>query len=171
MKYCENCGKPVNENQDFCLNCGKILKSNKIVKDNNYNPNKTHSKTNNAVIIIIIIILLIVIGICTLSIINARGWFGKESNFLNENTYAYPDSKNTIVTLSKYNLLDTGMTEQEVWDIIGGKCTNTGTTDIGAGDEFITITYGCNGKGRVGANVILIFQGGKLYSKSQAGLQ
>ena len=26
MKYCSNCGNPVNENQDVCLNCGVVLK-------------------------------------------------------------------------------------------------------------------------------------------------
>ena len=25
MKYCGNCGKPVNENADYCLNCGCFL--------------------------------------------------------------------------------------------------------------------------------------------------
>lgn len=85
--------------------------------------------------------------------------------------YAYPDSKDTVVTLEEYNKLETGMTEQEVWDVIGGKCTNTGTTDIGMGDEYVTVSYGCNGEGSFGANVILMFQGGKLSTKTQAGLE
>ena len=25
-KYCENCGKPLKENQDICLNCGVAVK-------------------------------------------------------------------------------------------------------------------------------------------------
>lgn len=85
-------------------------------------------------------------------------------------TYTYPDSKDVIVTLDNYNKIKTGMNEQEVWDIIGGKCTNTGTTDMQIGEKYITVTYGCNGKGSTGANVILMFQGGKLTNKTQAGL-
>ena len=35
MKYCSNCGKKVNENQDVCLNCGVALKK----QSKNLNPN------------------------------------------------------------------------------------------------------------------------------------
>lgn len=90
---------------------------------------------------------------------------------LDQYNYVYPDSKDVIVTLEKYNQLKSGMTEQEVWNIIGGHCTNTGTTDIGAGDEFVTISYGCNGNGIAGSNVILMFQSGKLVTMSQTGLK
>lgn len=93
------------------------------------------------------------------------------STELEDSQYVYPDSKDVIVTLDEYNQLKTGMTEQEVWDIIGGKCTNTGNTDLGIGSEYVTISYGCNGNGNVGSNVILMFQGGKLSTISQTGLK
>ena len=86
-------------------------------------------------------------------------------------SYAYPDSKDTIVTLEEFNQLKTGMSENEVWNIIGGKCTLTGETSIDGLEEYKTISYGCNGKGKIGANVILMFQGGKLSTMSQAGLK
>lgn len=92
-------------------------------------------------------------------------------NDIEDMNYAYPDSKDTTVTLAEYQQLSAGMTEQQVWDTIGGKCTNTGTTDLGMGAEYVTISYGCNGEGSVGANVILMFQGGKLTTMSQAGLK
>ena len=85
--------------------------------------------------------------------------------------YAYPDSKDVIVTLSEYNELSSGMKEQEVWDISGGECTKTGTTDLGIGNQYVTITYGCNGNGTAGSNVVLMFQGGKLSTMSQIGLK
>ncbi len=89
----------------------------------------------------------------------------------NEANYPYQDSKDTVITLDKYNQINNGMTEQEVWDLIGGQCTNISTTDLGIGAEYVTSAYGCNGKGNVGANAMLTFQGGKLISKSQAGLK
>lgn len=92
-------------------------------------------------------------------------------NELDEAQYVYPDSKDVIVTLDEYNQLKSGMTEQQVWDIIGGQCTNTGTTDLGIGDQYVTVSYGCNGNGSIGANVILMFQGGKLSTMSQTGLK
>ena len=93
------------------------------------------------------------------------------SNDLEEAKYVYPESKDVVVTLEEYKQLKSGMTEQEVWDIIGGKCTNTGSTDLGIGEEYITISYGCNGNGNIGSNVVLIFNGGKLYTMSQIGLK
>lgn len=63
------------------------------------------------------------------------------------------------------------MLEQEVWNVIGGQCTNTGITDVGAGEQYVTVSYGCNGSGTTGANVILMFQGGKLINKTQTGLK
>lgn len=93
------------------------------------------------------------------------------SSSIEDAQYPYPDSKDTTVTLAEYQQLSAGMTEQQVWDTIGGKCTNTGTTDLGMGAEYVTISYGCNGEGSVGANAILMFQGGKLTTMSQAGLK
>lgn len=93
------------------------------------------------------------------------------SNELDEVEYVYPESKDVVVTLEEYNQLVSGMTEQKVWDIIGGQCTNTGKTDLGIGEEYITISYGCNGNGSVGSNVVLMFQGGKLSTMSQIGLK
>jgi len=36
MKYCTNCGSPLNENQDICLNCGVMIERDKTeqVEDN-----------------------------------------------------------------------------------------------------------------------------------------
>lgn len=85
--------------------------------------------------------------------------------------YPYPDSKDVIVTLEEFNQLETGMTEDEVWNIIGGKCTITGETSLEGLEEYKTISYGCNGEGTTGANVQLMFQGGKLSTKAQSGLK
>lgn len=93
------------------------------------------------------------------------------SNEIDKLDYVYPDSKDVVVTLKKYNKLKSGMTEEEVWDILGGKCTNTGTTDLGMGDEYVTVSYGCNGNGGIGSNIILMFQGGKLSTMSQIDLK
>lgn len=90
---------------------------------------------------------------------------------LDDIEYAYPDSKAVVVDLEKYNKLSSGMTEKQVWDILGGECTNTGTTDLGMGSEYVTKSYGCNGNGGIGSNVVLMFQGGKLMTMSQIDLK
>lgn len=114
-------------------------------------------------IFLILIIPFILVG-CTEEL-------EKVSDELDDTQYAYPDSKNVTVTLEEYNKLESGMSENEVWEIIGGECTNTGTTDLGIGDQYATVSYGCNGNGTVGSNVILMFQGGKLSTMSQVGLK
>ena len=93
------------------------------------------------------------------------------SDELDDVQYAYPDTKDVIVSLDEYNQLEAGMTEDEVWNIIGGVCTNTGTTDLGIGSEYVTVSYGCNGNGEIGSNVVLMFQGGELSTFSQIGLK
>lgn len=55
------------------------------------------------------------------------------ANDLYDAQYVYPENKDVVVTLEEYDKLETGMSEQEVWDIVGGKCTNTGETDLGMG--------------------------------------
>lgn len=93
------------------------------------------------------------------------------SNELEDIEYVYPENKDVVVTLEEYKQLSSGMTEQQVWDIIGGQCTNTGTTDLGIGSQYVSVSYGCNGNGSVGSNVVLVFQGGKLSTMSQTGLK
>ena len=117
-----------------------------------------------------------VIGIVTVSLlILTTGCDTENLDSLNETldeaSYVYPDSKDVTVTLAEFNQLSSGMTEQEVWNIIGGQCTNTGTTDLGIGEEYKTVSYGCNGEGSIGANVILMFQGGKLTTMNQNSLR
>ena len=68
-------------------------------------------------------------------------------------------------------MLDTYTFFYCIYNIIGGQCTKTGTTDIGADSQYVTVSYGCNGNGSVGANVILMFQGGTLNVMSQRGLR
>ena len=112
--------------------------------------------------------LLLMLGM--LSLLAFTGC-AEQNDSIDDISYVYPDSKDVIVTLDEFNNLQSGMSEDEVWDIIGGKCTNTGTTDMGIGDEYVTVSYGCNGNGSIGANVILMVQGGKLVTMNQTGLK
>ena len=114
--------------------------------------------------VITFIILSLILTGCTEELENI-------SNEIDDAQYIYPDSKEVIVTLDEYNQLKSGMSENEVWDIIGGQCTNIGTTDLGIGSQYVTISYGCNGNGSIGSNVILMFQGGKLNTMSQTRLK
>lgn len=74
------------------------------------------------------------------------------------------------ITLNEYNQLETGMSSQEVFNIIGGEGEITSETGE-KGTDYHTVMYTYKGKGSLGANAILMFQGEKLQSKSQFGLE
>ena len=67
------------------------------------------------------------------------------------------------ITLEQFNQLETGMTKEQVFDILGGE----GVITSDSGD---TVMYSYNGTS-LGANASLMFQDGKLVSKSQLGLE
>ena len=116
-------------------------------------------------------LLLFLLLITTFILTGCSDEFENFSSNLADSQYVYPDSKDVIVTMDEYNQLKSGLTEKEVWSIVGGQCTKTGTTDLGIGSKYITVTYGCNGNGSIGSNVVLMFQGGKLSTMSQVGLK
>lgn len=65
----------------------------------------------------------------------------------------------------------TEMEYQEVFDIIGSRGEELATSDLGFGDEYYTVIFTWEGEGTLGANANVTFQGGKVTSKAQAGLE
>lgn len=85
-------------------------------------------------------------------------------------TDPYPNEEGVTVSLSEFEKIQNGMTLAEVEAIIGGTCTMN--SEVGEkGTAMYTVSYGCNGKGDLGANALFMYQGGKLTVKSQAGLK
>lgn len=74
------------------------------------------------------------------------------------------------MTLDKFNRIQTGMTYQQVVDIVGGNGTVLSETDIGY-SQYKTTIYQFEGVGSFGANANVTIQGGKVVSKAQFGLQ
>ena len=63
-KFCENCGKEVQEGQEVCLGCGKVLIKN---NENSENNNKTTVEKNHGAYYKISSIIMIVIAVCLFS--------------------------------------------------------------------------------------------------------
>ncbi len=73
------------------------------------------------------------------------------------------------ITAAEFNAINTGMSYRDVINIIGEEGTLFTSVDIGIGDEFATqifVWYGSNGI----SNANIMFQGGKVVSKAQIGL-
>lgn len=74
------------------------------------------------------------------------------------------------ISMAEFEQIKSGMTYEEVVKIIGGE--GEVQSEVGAeGDEFYTVAYAFKGEKGFGSNAILMFQGGKLDTKAQAGLK
>lgn len=80
-------------------------------------------------------------------------------------------SDGSKISMEEFNSINEGMTYEEVCEIIGGEGEQLANTDLGLGDEFVTESYQWECEGSIGANAIIMFQGGKVVTKSQAGLE
>ncbi len=75
------------------------------------------------------------------------------------------------ISLEEFNKIETGMTYEEVCNIVGGEGTLGSSVDIGVGEEYKSEIYQWTGDGSIGANANVTFQGGKVISKAQIGLK
>lgn len=75
------------------------------------------------------------------------------------------------ISLAEFNEITTGMSYDEVVAIVGGPGEILSQADLGLGTQAATVMYSWAGEGSVGANATVMFQGGEVISKAQAGLQ
>jgi hypothetical protein len=81
-----------------------------------------------------------------------------------------PTGSEAKISKAEFDKIKVGMRYEEVKEIIGGECTLESESGK-EGTDLYTVMYGCDGEGELGANVQLMFQGGKLDSKTQMGLK
>lgn len=83
-----------------------------------------------------------------------------------------PSSGNKpTISKAEFDRITTGMTYEEVVEIIGSKGEVLSDTDLGFGSEYRTAIYMWEGEGQTGANANITFQGGKVISKAQMWLK
>lgn len=75
------------------------------------------------------------------------------------------------ISLEEFEQIQTGMSYQEVFDLVGSRGELLSEADLGLGDEYYTAIYSWDGEGTLGANASVTFQGGYVTSKAQAGLE
>ena len=82
---------------------------------------------------------------------------------------AVPQNKPTM-TKAEFEQIQNGMTYPEVTAIIGGP--GEMISELNApGSPYYTVSYKYDGEGSIGANSMLMFQGGKMSTKAQFGLK
>ena len=75
------------------------------------------------------------------------------------------------ISLEEFEQIQTGMSYQEVFDLVGSRGELLSEVDLGLGNEYYTAIYSWDGEGALGANASVTFQGGYVTSKAQAGLE
>ena len=96
---------------------------------------------------------------------------GGEEKYNAFKTYSPGGFNPPTITLAEYNAISTGMTFQEVYDIIGGAGEVISEVDLGLGEEYHTVMRQWDGEGSFGASANVTFQGGKVTAKAQFGLE
>ncbi len=82
---------------------------------------------------------------------------------------AQEENKPTI-TKAEFDQIKSGMTYEEVTQIIGGPGTVLSESG-NPGEKLHTVIYQYEGEGSLGANANMAFQGNKLQNKAQMGLE
>ncbi len=144
LKICKECGTEISKDAKTCPKCGKDQR-NFFVKHRG--------------ITAILLIALICVAVAA-------------SNGTNNNSTT-PASTNTTVqkqekaTLEKFNKIETGMTYQEVVDIMGEEGTLSTESSYGSQTMKIYYWYASNGI----SNATISFMNGEVSAKSQIGLK
>lgn len=113
-------------------------------------------------IILTIILVLIILG--------SIGAGLNTNNFTTTNTPSTSSTESsTKINLEKFNQIQSGMTYEQVVEIIGEEGTVMSNVDIGNEEYQTTMYYWYGEDGISNANVTI--QGGKVVSKAQIGLK
>lgn len=84
-------------------------------------------------------------------------------------TYSVGGYNPPTITMEEYNAISTGMTYQEVYDIVGGPGEVSSELELESG--YHTVTREWEGTGEYLSYAIVTFENGKVRSKHQSGLE
>lgn len=75
------------------------------------------------------------------------------------------------ITMNEFNMIEIGMTYNQVKEIVGGDGELMSHVDLGLGSEYVAKTYVWQGYGTTIGNAVIGFSGGKVDSMAQVGLE
>ncbi|RHL43267.1 DUF3862 domain-containing protein [Eubacterium ventriosum] len=140
-KVCKFCQSEIPKKAKVCPNCKRTLK-----------------KGHGCLFSILVFIILICIGIAVA--LNTNDSIQKDISGVSD--------KSEYITMDEYNRIETGMSYDEVVDIIGSK----GELSTKSESNGYTIEiYTWYGNGTAGSNANVTFENGKATAKAQVGLQ
>lgn len=113
-----------------------------------------------------LIIIIVVIAIAT-----SQGTNTNTAEQTSTNSESSTTIKDTKINLEEFNKVETGMTYEQVVEIVGTEGTVMSESDITGNGQYKTTIYSWEGEGSLGANANITFQAGKVVSKAQFGLK
>lgn len=143
MKICKECGSEVSS-KGVCPKCGKDQR-NFFVKHK----------------VITFLLVVIILG----AIVGATGENNNNNNTTQTGTTVTQEQEK--MTLEKFNKIETGMTYQQVVDIIGEEGTLSTESSYGSQSMKVYYWYASNGI----SNATISFMNGTVTAKSQIGLE
>ena len=147
LKICRECGAEVSS-KGISPKCGKDQR-NFFIKHK----------------VVTFILILAVLG----AIVGASGSENKSNSTVSSTTSGVTtEQKQDRLNLEKFNKIETGMSYQDVVNIIGEEGTVLSESEIG---NIKSTIYSWYGEGSIGANANVTFQNGKVVSKAQVGLK
>lgn len=141
MVVCKCCGAEIAKSAKVCPNCG--------------------ARRGRKWWQIVLGIIILISGIGTLA-----GSFG-DYTASSPSATVKPD---TTISMSEFERIETGMTYDEVVEIVGTDGELSTSVDM-FGSELKTEMYVWRGNGSIGSNANVTFQGGTVVAKSQVGLK
>ncbi len=115
-----------------------------------------------------VIIVVIIVAIATSQ---GTGTNNVQQTSVNTDNSNATNTNDTKISLEEFNQIETGMSYEEVVEIVGGEGTVLSESDITGDGQYKTTIYSWDGNGMLGANANVTFQGGKVISKAQFGLE
>lgn len=140
MKKCKFCQAEIPNKAKVCPNCKRTLKS------------------PGCLPVILIFLIIVVFGI-----VAAIGM-----NDSVQKSVSGVSDESEYITMEEYNKIKTGMTYEEVKEIIGSPGELSSTSSVG---NYTVSIYTWYGNGTAGSNANVTFQNGYVSGKAQVGLK
>lgn len=145
---CSECGKEVSGNAEVCPGCG--------------NPMKKPKKKKHGCLALILFVIIFFGGIGIVIMLTT----GQNSAIQKSVSGVSDDSE--YITLEEYNAIETGMTYEDVAEIVGSSGTISSQVESG-GVKIVIVTW--YGNGVAGSNANVTFTNNKVTGKAQVGLK
>lgn len=164
--YCKQCGKEISDIAEVCPHCGcGVNSTTKTAKKKS-----TKKKPGCLIAIGIVLALFLLIGIFAPSEPETDGETTTTTTSQNKQTTTTEKVNKPGISIEEFNAIKAGMSYKQVVEIIGSEGELLSESDIGMGVEYVTKIYSWDSETNYLANATFTFQGGKLVSKSQIGL-